>query len=94
MRNRLQLEEVLRVLVIDNGFHTWVVAFASTDVMVEGGIGEAEVVLIALAAEAIGRGLQHQVAIVESFRGSRTYRIGKTPRMNQFFFCALNMIFI
>ena len=61
MRNRQQLKQVLLMLVIDAGLGVGVVADAGADVLVQDGVGEAEVVLVALVGEAVGWGLLHQL---------------------------------
>ena len=58
---RLQLEEVGDVLVIDKGLGLGVVADASADVVVQNGVGESKVILVALVGEAIRRRLLHQL---------------------------------
>ena len=57
VRYRLQFEEVLYVLVVDDGLYICIGTFAGTDVVVEGSVCEAEVVLITLTTEAICRSL-------------------------------------
>ena len=53
MRNRQQLKQILLMLVVDAGFGVGIVANASADVFVQNGVGETEVVLVALVGEAI-----------------------------------------
>ena len=50
MGDGLQFEKVLDVLVVDAGLYHGVFAFAGADIVVEGGVCEAKVVLVALAS--------------------------------------------
>ena len=61
MRYRLQLEEVGDVLVVDEGLGLGVVADAGADVVVQHGVGEAQIVLVTLVGETIRGGLLHQL---------------------------------
>ena len=61
MRDGLQLEKVSDVFVVDEGFGLGVVANASADVLVQNGVGESKIVLVALVGQAIGWCLLHQL---------------------------------
>ena len=53
MRNRLQLKEIGDVLMVDEGFSLGIVAYARADVVVQHGVGESEVILVALVGETV-----------------------------------------
>ena len=61
MRNRLHLEQVHFVLAVYAGLHFRVIANTCAYVLVECGVSEAEVVLIALSAKTVGRCLNNQL---------------------------------
>ncbi len=61
MRYRLEFEQVLHMLAINECFHMGVITLAGADVAVKHSVGETEVVLITLAAEAVGGSFLYQV---------------------------------
>ena len=56
-----ELEEILDVLVVDEGFNVRIVALTRAYVVVEGRVGESQVVLIGFATESVGRSLLNEV---------------------------------
>ena len=54
MRYGLEFKEIFHVFVVDEGFCVGVVTDAGTDIAVEHGVGESEIILISFAAKSVG----------------------------------------